>query len=176
MTGSASRRYAYVGPAEPLALVRAGAGGQPVGGPDDLAAWLATRAPGEREEPFTFVVGVDGVLRLAPRRGEHVVCAGGERVLAAGEITFERRGDGWRVVEVSNQSTGYCPDPDCWPAVAAALDRAGIGRPDGLTSPFVFRRCPECGERNLVKDDFYACVFCDADLPAAWNLDAPGPG
>ncbi|WP_116246838.1 TFIIB-type zinc ribbon-containing protein [Nocardiopsis sp. FIRDI 009] len=176
MTGSAPRGYAYVGPAGPLALVRPGAEGSPVRGRDDLAAWLALREPAEREEPFTFVVGLDGVLRLVPRRGEHVVCAGGERILAAGEITLGWRRDGWQAVEVSNQSTGYCPDPDCWPAVADALDRAGIARPDRLRTPFVFRRCPECGERNLVKDGFFVCAFCDADLPAAWNLDGPGGG
>jgi hypothetical protein len=38
---------------------------------------------------------------------------------------------GWVVSEVSNQSTGYCPDLSCWSAVASALDRAGLERPDG---------------------------------------------
>ena len=43
-------------------------------------------------------------------------------VLGAGEMTFVQAGADWRVAEVTNQSTGFCPDPDSWPAVAAALD------------------------------------------------------
>src|SRR5262249_42562865 len=116
---------------------------------DSLTAWLAGRPGTELAEPFTYVVDASGGLRLAPRRSEHVVCAGGEAVLGAGEIAFTRTADGWRVDEISNQSTGYCPAPGCWPAVAAALDRAGIPRPDAFTHPIVFRRCPACGERNL---------------------------
>ena len=115
-----------------------------------LAGWLAGRGRGDLAEPFTFVVALDGVLRLAPRRSEHVALAGGQDVLAAGEMAFAAAGAGWRVAAVTNQSTGYCPDPDCWPAVAAALDRAGIPHPGGFTDRVVFRRCPDCGERNLV--------------------------
>ncbi|MEU6730442.1 hypothetical protein ABZ917_42625 [Nonomuraea wenchangensis] len=33
---------------------------------------------------------MDGVLLLAPRRSEHVACAGGRPVLSAGEISFAR--------------------------------------------------------------------------------------
>src|SRR5258706_11327733 len=70
------------------------------------------RDPRELREPFTFVVALDGLLRLAPRRSEHVTLAGGRDVLAAGEITFVSAEKGWRVAEGTNQSTGYCPDPD----------------------------------------------------------------
>jgi hypothetical protein len=45
------------------------------------------------------------------------------------------------VTEISNESTGYCPDLDSWPAVAAVLDRAGICHPDGFTQPIIFRAC-----------------------------------
>jgi hypothetical protein len=123
-------------------------------------------------EPFTFVVDLDGVLWLAPRRTEHVACAGGREVLAAGEISFRSDVDGWYVDEVSNQSTGYCPDPDSWPAVAAALERVHVRHPGGFTNPVVFRRCPECGERNIVRDGMFACALCDADLPPQWNFDS----
>lgn len=82
-----TRVYGYVGPAELLALVGDG-GGERIGSPGDFAAWVARRRPEERAEPFTFAVPVDGVLRLAPRRSEHVVCAAGGPVLAAGEIVF----------------------------------------------------------------------------------------
>ncbi|MER8098135.1 hypothetical protein [Streptomyces goshikiensis] len=40
----------------------------------------------ELAEPFTFVIDSVGVPRVAPRRSEHVVCAGGGPVLGAGEI------------------------------------------------------------------------------------------
>lgn len=131
-------------------------------------AGVARRRGGE---PFTFVVAVDGVLRLALRRSEHVACAGGAEVLGAGEIAFARDGAGWTVSEVSNQSTGYCPDPDCWPAVGDALDRAGVPNPGEFTDAVVFRRCPACAERNLVKEADFVCVVCGVELPQEWNFE-----
>lgn len=169
--GDGRRRCHYVGPPELLGAVRPGDEGRLVSTPEDVAAWLATRGHEERAEPFTFVVGLDGALRLAPRRSEHVACAGGAPVLSAGEITFAWDGDAWTVSAVSNQSTGYCPDPDSWPAVDEALDRAGLTHPGHFTDAIVFRRCPRCRERNVVKDDHFVCAVCDADLPRAWNLD-----
>ncbi|GAA4085547.1 hypothetical protein [Actinomadura miaoliensis] len=156
--------YEYVGPAEILRRVD-GVAGRPVRSPADLDEWLAERRD-ERDEPFTFVVDGDGTLLIAPRRSEHVACAGGRPVLAAGEIAFDGREGRWAVTGVTNQSTGYCPDAGCWPAVAAALDRARVPHPGGFTDVFVFRHCPCCGELNLVKDAHYVCVFCDADLPS----------
>lgn len=125
----------------------------------------------ELAEPFTFVVDGGGWLLLAPRRSEHVVCAGGEPVLGAGEVGFAWEAGRWAVTVVSNQSTGYCPDLSSWPAVARALDRAGLARPDGFTHPVVFRRCPGCRELNIVRENDFVCVFCGGDLPAEWNVD-----
>jgi DNA-directed RNA polymerase subunit RPC12/RpoP len=159
------RRYSYVGPADLLAAAPPGGAGHRVGSVDDLAAWLGSREADERAEPFTFVVDLDGTLRLAPRRSEHVACAGGAPVLSAGEMAFSRDGDRWTVSEVSNHSTGYCPDPASWPAVGAALDAAGLPHPGRFTGPVVFRHCPRCGERNLVKEHDYVCALCGADLP-----------
>jgi hypothetical protein len=107
----------------------------------------------------------------ASRRSEHVACAGGAPVLSAGEITFLYDQGRWMVSKVSNQSTGYCPDPASWPAVSDALDRAGLQHPGHFTDPIVFRRCPRCQERNLVKDDYFVCAICGAELPPTWNLD-----
>jgi hypothetical protein len=156
-------RYAYAGPFHIRdATVTPGVrGGVPIASPEDLRGWLAGRDADERDEPFTYVVDEDETLLVAPRRSEHVACAGGEPVLAAGEITFE----GAVVVAVTNQSTGYRPDPSCWPAVASALDRAGLRHPDGFTDEFRFRRCEACGQLNIVKDDHFVCAICDADLP-----------
>ncbi|MGW0131436.1 hypothetical protein [Streptomyces sp. NPDC003299] len=161
------------------AAVRSG-GGCRISSAAEFSGWIAGRSATEPAEPFTFVVDTDGVLRLAPRRSEHVACAGGGRVLSAGEIGFVREADGWAVGEISNHSTGYCPDVTSWPAFARALDRAGLGRPSGFTHEVVFRRCPDCQEHNIVREDDFVCVFCGSNLPEAWNVDGgpanrPGP-
>ncbi|WP_308364746.1 hypothetical protein [Streptomyces sp. ISL-86] len=75
------------------------------------------------------------------------------------------------VSEVSNQSTGYCPDLSSWPAVADALDAAGIEHPVGFTHEVVFRRCPACRHLNIVREEDFVCVFCDEALPHEWNVD-----
>ncbi|MFF3601453.1 hypothetical protein [Kitasatospora indigofera] len=170
------RWYRYVGPADLRAAVRPGQAGARIGDAAEFARWAAARTADELADPFTFVVAADGFLRLAPRRSEHVVCAGGEAVLGAGEAGFRRSGSGgWSVDFVSNQSTGYCPDVTCWPAVARALDRAGLEHPGGFTYAVVFRRCPACQELNIVREEHFVCVFCDTGLPGWWNVDDGGP-
>ncbi|KOU63295.1 hypothetical protein ADK57_22575 [Streptomyces sp. MMG1533] len=150
--------------------VRPDTAGRIVRAADDLAVWLSERGQSESAEPFTFVVALDGLLRLAPRRSEHVACAGGDDVLAAGEMGFRRGSGRWTVHEVTNQSTGYCPDLDSWHAVARALDRAGIDHPGRFTHEIVFRRCERCQERSVVREGDFVCVFCGSALPSAWNL------
>ncbi|MEV7690234.1 hypothetical protein [Streptomyces bungoensis] len=165
------RCYRYVGPVELKAAVRPGSGGCRIGSAADFGSWVAERSAVELAEPFTFVVGMDGVLRLAPRRSEHVVCAGGAMVLSAGEIRFIREAGRWAVGEVSNHSTGYCPDVSSWSEVARALDNVELGWPSGFTHEVVFRRCPGCQEHNIVREEDFVCVFCGGDLPEAWNVD-----
>ncbi|GAA4054832.1 hypothetical protein [Nonomuraea soli] len=159
-----TRRYDYVGPAEIRDQVRDGCSGRRIGGQDDLSRWLDEQPEDERERPFTFVVDVDGALRLAPQRSEHVACAGGGPVLSAGEISFARDGDRWLVAGISNQSTGYCPDVASWAAVEVALDLAGLDHPGAFTHPIVFRRCAMCGQDNIVKDDHFVCAVCESAL------------
>ncbi|MFF3336899.1 hypothetical protein ACFYWX_46680 [Streptomyces sp. NPDC002888] len=137
----------------------------------DFEEWAAARTTEELTEPFTFVVDVAGILRLAPRRSEHVVCAGGGAVLSAGEVSFREESRRLVVDEVSNQSTGYCPDVDSWSAVSLALDRAGIVHPTGFTQEVVFRRCLSCQQLNVVREEDFVCVFCDGVLPQEWNVD-----
>ena len=154
------RRYRYVGPKE--IAEQLGPPGAVISSAADLAAWLRTA-----DEPAaTFVVGLDGALRIADRRSEHVACAGAREVLAAGEMYFA----GARISRVTNQSSGFCPEPASWPAVAAALDRAGISHLGRYTDAFEFRRCDACGERNIVKDDDFTCAMCGRELPRAWNF------
>lgn len=153
-------RYRYVGPQE----IR----DQPAGttATDIHSAADLDMRPGTT---VTFVVTLAGTLRVAPRRSEHVACAAGQDILAAGEMTFDK-GPVWSVTEVTNQSTGYCPDPDCWPAVTEALTRAGIPHPPGFTSRIIFRLCPTCGERNIIRDGDFTCALCDHPLPQQWNF------
>ncbi|MFF7777247.1 hypothetical protein ACFZCG_22815 [Streptomyces tanashiensis] len=99
------RSYHYVGPVELKATVRPDGGGCPISSAAEFVGWIAERSASELAEPFTFVVGTDGVLRLAPRRSEHVACAGGAVVLSAGEISFVREADRWTVSEVSFHGT-----------------------------------------------------------------------
>jgi hypothetical protein len=114
--------YRYLGPAELRALVRPGGEGRAIRSLADFKDWVSARSQEELGEPFTFVIDMDGVLRLAPRRSEHVVCAGGGQVLSAGEMSFDRPAGRWAAIEVSNQSTGYRPtaahgrrSPTRWP-------------------------------------------------------------
>ncbi|MFE9404071.1 hypothetical protein ACFYNY_20155 [Streptomyces sp. NPDC006530] len=166
--------YRYVGPPDLRALVRLEAEGRRILSASDFNDWVSGLAVVELAEPFTFVIDSAGVLRLAPRRSEHVVCAGGGPVLGAGEMTFREESGQWVVGEVSNQSTGFCPDVSSWPAVAKALDAAGIERPSGFTHEVVFRRCPACGQLNIVREEDFICVFCDEELPQEWNVDGSG--
>jgi hypothetical protein len=159
--------YRYVGPADLAARARPGPDVITVASAQVLTRWLASRPADELGESFTFAVGLDGQLRLAPRRSEHVDCAAG---------TGRRRGPvrarraTWSVSEISNQSTGYCPDPDSWPVVASALGRIGLAHPGDFTDKFIFRRCPACGQLNVVRDGSFACAICDSALPARWNI------
>jgi hypothetical protein len=130
-----ARQYPYVGPAEIRAGIRPGDDGPRIGSPADFDQWTAIQSIPEMADPFTFVIDVSGVLRLAPRRSEHVACAGGDPVLSAGEISFREEAGRWTVNDVTNQSIGYCPDISSWPSVADALDRAGIGHPPRLYPP-----------------------------------------
>jgi len=143
----------------------------PVGTADDLRAWI--KATGQRpgsQLVATFVIDKGGLLLLADRRSEHVACAGGEVVQAAGEMTFLVDGDELEVIDVSNQSTGYCPEPESWPQVALALDCIPLPHPGRFTHEIVFRRCASCDQVNVVKDGWLVCVYCDKDLPTQWNV------
>ena len=153
--------YRYVGP-DHIRAAASGAPGLAITSAAALDAWL-----GGQERIATFVISLDGTLRVADRRSEHVACAGGEPVLAAGEMSFA---PGPIVVGVSNLSTGYCPEPSSFPEVARALDAAGIPHPGRYGPEIIFRRCPACGERNVVKDDDFTCAICDAELPRHWNF------
>lgn len=160
-----------MGPADIKAAARPECRGRPIRTAAEFDGWVKERSATELTEPFTFVVDTDGVLRLAPRRSEHVACAGGDRVLSAGEIGFVREAGRWVAGEVTNHSTGYCPEVESWSAVAESLDHVGLGRPSAFTHEVHFRRCPDCQDNSIVREGYYVCVFCGANLPETWNVD-----
>lgn len=163
--------YCYVGPPELRVL------DSPtrchVESAGDVLAWAGS-TPQTRDDEITatFIVNPKGELWIADRRSEHVACAAGGPVTSAGEITFRLEKGEVEVVEVTNQSTGFCPEPRSWSAVARALGRIGLAHPGAFTSSYDFRRCENCGAINVVKEAWFWCALCEAELPRAWNLGA----
>ena len=120
---------------------------------------IATRTHGGIS---TYVVGLDGWLRVAPRESEHVACAGTPLVLTAGELVSASG----RVGAATNLSTGFCPREDSYEALDRALRIAGIDPPGAFEPAFAFRRCNACGARCVIKDGVFDCAECDAALSA----------
>ncbi len=118
----------------------------------------------------TFIVNATGQLWVADRHSEHVACAVDQPVLSAGEMTFAMDNKQVSVVEVSNQSLGYCPGPSSWPMVAVALDNSGLSHPPNFTGAYVMRRCEKCQSKNIIKDGIYECNVCQTPLPLKWNF------
>jgi len=144
-----SRHYRYVGPVE-IADRVGGRGGIAVDTVETLDDSLRSMDDFKRgaSHTVTFVVSLDGKLRLSDRRSEHVMCADGQPVLSAGEMTFVCDEDRIYVERVTNQSTGYCPEPESWRAVAEALDRIPVDHPDLFDPAFVFRKCESCSQNQ----------------------------
>lgn len=136
----------------------------------DLVAWRAKVSDLERDgtAASTYVITENKELWVADRRSEHVSCARGLRVIAAGEIFLSRDGT---IDRITNQSTGYCPSRESWAGVEETLRLLKVACPSGGFDPaFQFRRCTSCGEVQLVKDDFYYCTTCSAELSVEWNV------
>ena len=168
--GAMNRRYHYVGPDTLREAARQQPAGIVIHTRDDLAAWLQT-SPTERtvdgEWVTTFVIDLQQQLRLAPRRSEHVACAAGGPVLSAGEMTFA---SDVCVTAVSNESTGFCPEAGSWSVVQAALEAIHVSHPGRFTTEIIFRQCTHCDQITIVKDHWFVCAVCDADLSATWNF------
>lgn len=149
--------------------------GTPIKSQLDLVRWISRNYLQQPDSsPYitaTFVIDRSGYLRLAPRHSEHVACAGNQPVLSAGEITFLKVADRYEVTEISNQSTGYCPEPESYYYVQQALNKIPITSPDRFTSEFIFRLCNYCEQINIVKDNWFLCGVCNRELPTGWNFD-----
>lgn len=167
------RHYQYVGSRDLLESLPENSGRFCPDSAQAISQWLQeTKQPREMDGSIvlTFIIDLQGKLWLNERRSEHVLCAAKQAVLSAGEMTFALEKGKLIVAEVSNQSTGYCPEPESWPAVAAALNSLAIQHPNEFTSAYLFRRCEECGTTNIVKDDWFYCAVCDAALNENWNF------
>jgi hypothetical protein len=167
------RPYSFIGPAHLLENAATATTGETISSAAHAAEWIRRHTedavPGGLI-PATFIItATGGTLRLASRRSEHVHCALGQAVLSSGEMFLRLAPGGVRVEQVTNQSTGYAPEPSSWPAVAAALDALGIAHPGGFDPSFDFRRCPRCRQLCLVKDGDFTCAVCGTGLPAEWN-------
>jgi hypothetical protein len=148
-----------------------------IGSSKDVLDWLVRTGQKVGRDGIvttTFVIDTDGWLWVADRHSEHVACAEGRDVLSAGEMTFDVSSPVVSVTDATNQSLGYCPEPDSWPAVASALERAGIKPLGGFTAEFIFRRCLACGTKNIVKDGWYECGVCGSSLSQDWNFVGSG--
>lgn len=150
--GLSGKLYPYVGPGAIRARSVARPCGLVIESPAGLRAWLMSQTLSRTGGLIaaTFVIDPKGAPRLADRRSEHVACAGGGPVLSACELFFSAAGEALVVEEVSNLSIGYCPEPESWAAVGEALDRLGVPHAGRFTTEVVFRRCPQCGEGNVV--------------------------
>lgn len=78
-----------------------------------------------QNHPQTYVVTLDGKLRVGGWVEEHVMVAQGREVLVAGEIMFEKNPE-WRAVFANNRSFGYLPHSSGLHWLKQALDDAGI--------------------------------------------------
>ncbi|WP_145230449.1 hypothetical protein [Gimesia algae] len=171
------KQYNYVGPSEIQAQLNSVPFSQPVDTAQSLLQQLHQLNNDLHESPFltvTFVIDKEGNLRICDRHQEHVACARGRPVLSAGEMTFAYQNADYHLERITNQSTGYCPEPDSWQVVDSALKQLGIQYPDFFEPAYDFRRCPRCTQINLIKDNYYYCAVCETDLPAFWNCDQKG--
>lgn len=167
------KSYNYVGPSDLLNLINKSSNRFLIQSEADVRDWIkkTQQSPDAGNEvTATFTIDKNGNLWIADRHSEHVVCANGDPVLSAGEITFRLTEFKVEVSAVTNQSTGFCPEPESWPYAAQALDKIGLSHPNDFTTSFDFRLCRKCNSINIVKEDWFVCGVCDAELDQEWNF------
>lgn len=160
--------YSYVGAKHILEKVDPAYTGTIITGKADIQNWInqTQQKSNEYEEVIaTFIIDLQHRIRINDRHSEHVVCANGQSVLSAGEITFElNKKEVLRISGITNQSTGYCPSPKSWKDVKKALKHFDLPYPEGFTQSFIFRVCKNCDWVNIVKDEIYECGVCESEL------------
>jgi hypothetical protein len=120
---------------------------------DELAAATAAKVagvscPGEafdqlvaEGDRLVFVVTIQRELVVAPQLKNgleirHPVLAGGQVVLAAGEIELVQGGGMKLVLDLTNKSGHYEPEPRCLDVAAQVLDELGYTVPPGAVRPY----------------------------------------
>ncbi|MDX2007306.1 MAG: hypothetical protein SFU83_18855 [Meiothermus sp.] len=167
-----SKQYSYVGSPDRLTLDPP-ADLTEVYEKSDFALWAKrngwTIKP-NLEVITTFILDTQAVLWIADRRSEHVACAKGKPVLAAGELTLEWMDGEPAITQITNQSTGYCPEFSCWSVLEAALKIVEVRFPLHFTAEFEFRRCDHCQAINVIKNGVFECLECGSKLSSSWNF------
>jgi len=147
--------YKYVGPKNLLENIKIREEGFLINSGLDIENWILhsnQKVNDNQEIIATFIIDEELNLRISDRHSEHVVCAAGKDVLSAGEITFRIVNKQVKnISKVSNQSTGYCPEPSSWSYVSKALEKLNIDYPDYFTEAFIFRICKNCHNINIDK-------------------------
>lgn len=166
---TARRKFSYVGSKELSERTWSPSQRCCIGSKNDAYQWVNAQAKRLNSVTATFIIDLDEQLWVADRHSEHVACAVGRDVLAAGEMQFSNDKGEVYISTVTNQSTGYCPEPDCWQVVDELLHRLGIPHPSAFTATFVFRRCKSCGITNIIKDGVFECAVCNSALSPQWN-------
>jgi hypothetical protein len=168
------REYTYVGPKALLELFPLTSKRMRIVSAEDVRQWIkeSEQALGrDRDVTATFIVDLNHQLWIADHHSEHILCAADQNVLSAGEITFIVHPTFIEIMEITNQSTGYCPEPESWLAVETTLATVGLNHPSDFTTAYLFRRCDACGTTNIIKDDWYECAVCQSTLSRDWNYD-----
>lgn len=146
-----------------------------VQGVEKLSCWMIEhRNELDIEECIaaTYVIDTDNQFWIADRSSEHVACAREGKVFAAGEVFFSGIDGVPYIDRITNQSTGYCPEPSSWKAVAQSLSKLVIDYPSEFDPAFEFRNCEKCDTLNVIKDEYYSCMSCYEDLSEVYNVQA----
>jgi len=162
------KKYQFIGNKEFLKLLKPELIGHCIKSVTDVENWIMVtnqKTDMNYEIISTFIIDLDYNLRINDRHSEHVVCANGEPVLSAGEITFElKKSKVIRISQITNQSTGYCPSVKSWDSVKIALNKTKIDFPEFFTTEFIFRICEKCGWINVIKDNYFYCINCENEF------------
>lgn len=165
--------YSYVGSQEIFDAIDFNFTGYKISKSEDILDWikLTNQEITNNSVIATFIINEKQELVINDRHSEHVLCAGGKNVISAGEITFLVKGKNQVLIsEISNQSTGYCPQPESWDYVKEVLSKIGIEHPNYFTLAFEFRLCNNCKSINLIKDNIFECQMCESTLDLEWNF------
>lgn len=147
------RSYRYIGPPD---LIPKGAFPPRtlVDSRNTLKNWITDHADEidiEDNIAATFIVDINYLLWIADRSSEHVECARESDVLSAGEIFSTYLNGEPAIDHITNQSTGYCPEPESYPAIKRALYTTDISYPASYEPEFIFRLCTKCEAKDSQK-------------------------